>query len=138
MATYLQSSPSLSGGTLPTNAGELIRTEEWGVDNILSDCIIQSEEISESRMTDQTQDQKGAVVSELDYDVRWDLNLTLIGDSAKLPVTGNSSSIAVGDTTFSYGGHKWKVASCTYTGSYNNKKSYNVTAYRYYNWPAQN
>lgn len=138
MATYIESVPSLStGGTLPSTAGTLIRSAEWGIDNVLSNCIIQSEEITETRMTDPTQDQKGAVVSELDYDVRWDLSLTLIGDSEKLPVTGDSTSISVGDTTFSYGGHKWKVASCTYTGQYNNKKTYSVTAYRYWNFPAQ-
>ena len=76
-------------------------------------------------------------MSELDYDKRFDLSLTLIGDSSKLPVTGDSTSIAVGDTTFTYNGSKWKVASCTYTGSYNNKKTYQVTGYRYLNFPAQ-
>lgn len=137
MATYIQSEPSMAGGTLPTNAGTLIRGDEWGIDNVLSDCIIQSENITESRVTDQTQDQKGAVVSELDYDCRWDLTLSLIGDSEKLPVTGDSTSIAVGDTTFNYGGHTWKVASCSYTGGYASKKMYQVTAYRYKNFPAQ-
>lgn len=135
--TFIESVPSMSGTTLPLNAGELIRGAEWGIDNILSNCIIQSEEITESRMTDVTQDQKGAVVSELDYDKRFDLTLTLIGAANKLPVTGDSTSIAVGDTTFSYGNHKWKVASCTYTGSYNNKKTYQVTGYRYTNFPSQ-
>lgn len=42
MATtpMIVSSPSLSGGTLPTNAGELIRGSEWGIDNVLSSAII--------------------------------------------------------------------------------------------------
>ena len=62
--------------------------------------------------------------SELDYDVRWDLSLTLIGDSDKMPITGDGSTFQVGDMTFSYANHKWKLASCTYTGSYNSKKMY--------------
>ena len=136
-ATYIQSIPSMGDATLPTNAGELIRSEEWGIDNILSNCIIQSENITESRVTDITQDQKGAVVSELDYDVRWDMTLTLIGDSNKLPVTGDETTFAVGDTTFTYAGKKWKIDSCAYTGTYNAKKQYTVTAHRTKHFPAQ-
>ena len=136
-ATYIQSTPSMGDATLPTTAGELIRGEEWGIDNVLANCIIQSENITESRVTDITQDQKGAVVSELDYDARWDMTLTLIGDSAKLPVTGDETAFAVGDTTFTYAGKKWKIDSCAYTGTYNGKKQYTVTAHRTKNFPAQ-
>lgn len=125
MATFIESTPSLGNqGTLPANAGELIRGAEWGIDNMISGCIIQSEEITETRSTDDTIDQKGALVSQLDYDVRWDLSLTLIGDSDKMPVTGNGDNFQVGDMTFEYASHKWKLTSCTYTGSYNNKKMY--------------
>lgn len=138
MATFIESQPSLgSGGTRPADAGQLIRTEEWGIDNMITGCIIQSEEITETRSTDDTIDQKGALVSQLDYDVRWDLSLTLIGDSDKMPVTGNGDNFQVGDMTFPYAGHKWKLTSCTYTGSYNNKKMYQVTGFRTWNFPAQ-
>lgn len=54
MATFIESVPSMSGTTHPTNAGELIRGEEWGIDNMISNCIIQSENITESRITDTT------------------------------------------------------------------------------------
>lgn len=54
MSTFIESVPSMSGTTHPTNAGELIRGDEWGIDSIISNCIIQSEEITESRMTDVT------------------------------------------------------------------------------------
>ena len=54
MATFIESVPSMSGTTHPTNAGELIRGAEWGIDNIISNCIIQSENITESRITDTT------------------------------------------------------------------------------------
>ena len=130
MATFINSSPSLSGGTLPTNAGELIRGEEWGIDNTLSGFIIQSEDISEEVITDTTQDQKGAVVSQLDYDKHWTLSLGVIGDT-------NAALPEVGDTTFSYGGNKWKVTNVTYAGSYQDKKKWTIAAERWYNFPAQ-
>ena len=60
MATFINSSPSLSGGTLPTNAGELIRGEEWGIDNILSGFIIQSEDISDIEMIETNEAYGGA------------------------------------------------------------------------------
>ena len=81
-------------------------------------------------ITDTTQDQKGAVVSQLDYDKHWTLSLGVIGDTdAALP--------EVGDTTFTYGGHKWKVTNVTYTGSYQDKKRWNIAAERWYNFPSQ-
>ena len=130
MATFIQSSPSLSGGTLPTNAGELVRGAEWGIDNTLSGFIVQSEDITEEVITDTTQDQKGAVVSQLDYDKHWTLNLGVIGDTeASLP--------EVGDTAFVYNGNTWKVTNVTYTGAYNDKKKWSIAAERWYNWPAQ-
>ena len=135
MAEFIESNPSMGETTLPTNAGTLIRTEEWGIDNVLSNCIIQTENITESRMSDVTQDQKGATISILDYDAQWDLNLTVIGDSAKLPITGDSSTFAVGDTTFTYASKKWKVTSVAYTGTYNGKKQYTLTAFRTKHFP---
>ena len=110
MSTYVET--NYKTGVKPTTAGTLIREPEWGIDNLIADCIIQSEDITEEVITDQTQDQKGAVVSELDYDKRWNLSLTVIGDSSKLPVTGDSTAISVGDTTFTYANKKWKLASC--------------------------
>ena len=137
MAEFIESIPSMGDTTFPTDAGTLISAEEWGIDNVLSNCIIQTENITESRMSDDTLDQKGALVSQLDYDSRWDLNLTFIGDAAKLPVTGDSSGIAVGDMTFEYAGKKWKITSVAYTGTYNGKKQYTLVAFRTKHFPAQ-
>lgn len=137
MDKFIESIPSMGDATFPTDAGTLIRSEEWGIDNVLSNCIIQTENITESRMTDDTLDQKGSLVSQLDYDARWDLNLTFIGDSAKLPVTGDSSGIAVGDMTFEYANKKWKITSVAYTGTYNGKKQYTLVAFRTKHFPAQ-
>ena len=135
MASTIESKPSMGGTTLPTNAGSLIRGEEWGIDNTLQNCIIQSESITEEAITDQTQDQKGAVVSELDYDHHWTLSLTLLCDSASAPITGSGTAFQVGDTTMNYAGHNWKVKTVAYNGSYNAKKSYSITAERYVNFP---
>ena len=63
MATFIQSEPSVNGVTLPANAGTLIRTAQWGIDSALSGYIIQDVQINHSRLTDDTQDQKGALVS---------------------------------------------------------------------------
>lgn len=123
--------------SLPTDAGQLIRSEEWGIQNLLSSCIIQSENITEERMTDTTQDQRGSVCSQLDYDRHWTLTLEVIGDSAVLPVTGDSSTADVGDITFNYAGHNWKLQSCAYAGSYADKKKYTLNAERWMFFPAQ-
>ena len=129
MATHIQSEPSMNGTTHPTNAGELIRGDEWGIDNTLSGFIVQSEDISEEVITDTTQDQKGAVVSQLDYDRHWTLSLGVIGDT-------NATLPEVGDTTFTYDDAKWKVTNVAYAGSYQDKKKWTIAAERWTNFPA--
>ena len=131
MATFIQSEPSMGGTTLPTNAGELIRGAEWGIDNTLSGFIVQSEDIVEEVIKDQTQDQKGAIVSELDYDKHWTLSLTIIGDTS-----AEETLPKAGDMSFSYAGQTWKVNNVTYTGSYNAKKQWKISAERWINFPA--
>lgn len=54
MATFIQSEPSVNGVTVPTTAGQLIRTNQWGIDSTLSGFIIQDVNISEERITDTT------------------------------------------------------------------------------------
>ena len=135
-ATEIKSVPSMGGTTQPANAGSLIRGEEWGIDNTLANCIIQSESITEERITDTTQDQKGAVVSQLDYDEHFTLSLTVLCDSATAPITGSGSAFQPGDTSFSYANRKWKLTSVQYQGSYNDKKKYTITAERWRNFPA--
>ena len=135
MATYIKSEPSTNGTTHPTTAGGLIRTEEWGIDNLLDNCIVQSETITKEAVTDTTQDQKGAVVSQLDYDYHWTLSLEVIGDSASTNTSISEDN--VGDTAFTYAGHKWKCTGLTYTGTYNDKKKWNISGERWVNFPAQ-
>lgn len=126
MATFI---PDSVMSPKPSGAGDLIRASEWGIDNTLSGFIIQSEDITEEVITDTTQDQKGAVVSQLDYDKHWTLSLGVIGDTgASLPV--------VGDIAFEYpSGTKWKVTNVSYTGAYNDKKKWSIQAERWTNFP---
>lgn len=142
MATFINSEPSMNGTTKPTDAGALIRQEEWGIDNTLTNFIVQNEAINEEVITDTTQDQKGAVVSQLDYDKHWTLTCDIIGDTANVStalggaLSGDGTFVA-GDYTFTYGGFKWKIASVNYAGAYNDKKKWSITAERWVNFPAQ-
>ena len=139
MATFNKTDPSNgSTGTLPTTAGTMIKQAQWGIDNSLSGWIIQSESITREAITDTTQDQKGAVVSQLDYDEHFTMTLNMIGGTGG---TGDGTEDAklpeVGDTAFEYAGKKWKVTNVTYNGSYQDKKSYTVTAERWHQFPSQ-
>ena len=135
MATFIESEPSMNGTTSPANAGSLVRGSQWGIDSTLSGFIIQDVQIAEERVTDTTQDQKGAVVSQLDYDQHWTGSMTVIGGDGS--EDGSVGSIVAGDTAFSWAGHKWKVTNVTYQGTYNDKKKYSVSFERWKNFPSQ-
>ena len=135
MATFIQSEPSVNGTTVPTNAGSLIRTSQWGIDAILSGFIIQDVSINEERITDTTQDQKGAVVSQLDYDQHWTGSMNVIGGDGS--EDGSVGSISAGDITFTWAGHKWKVTGVQYQGNYADKKKYTISFERWTNFPPQ-
>lgn len=135
MSTFIQSEPSVNGTTLPSNAGSLIRSSQWGIDSALSGFIIQDVTISEERITDTTQDQKGAVVSQLDYDKHWTMSMTVIGGDGS--EDGSVGTIVAGDTAFTWAGHKWKVTNVTYRGNYQSKKMYDVSAERWACFPSK-
>lgn len=133
MATFIQSEPSVNGTTLPANAGSMIRTDQWGIDSTLTGFIIQDVSIAEEAITDVTQDQKGAVVSELDYDKRWTGTMTVIGGDGS--EDGSVGSLSVGDTTFSWASKTWKIDNITYRGNYQSKKMYDISFHRNVNFP---
>lgn len=133
MATFIQSEPSVNGTTHPTDAGSLIRSSQWGIDAILSGFIIQDVSINEERITDTTQDQKGAVVSQLDYDQHWTMSMNVIGGDGS--ENGSVGSISAGDIDFTWAGHKWKVTGVQYQGNYADKKKYTINAERWTNFP---
>lgn len=86
-------------------------------------------------VTDVTQDQKGAVVQELDYDCRWDGSMTVIGPTGETAegVTG----LSAGMTDFQWAGYKWKVDSVQFVGNYQSKKLYTISFHRTMHFPAQ-
>lgn len=123
-----------TGALVPTTAGTVVSDASWGIDEVLSGFIIQSEDYTEDRSTDQTQDQKGRVVYDLDYDRHY---------TCTLQVIGNGTLPEVGSTTFSWKASpkattkaNWKVQSVNYNGSYNDKKKYTINLERWQNYPA--
>ena len=132
MATFIETN-ELSGGVLPTGAGEIIRKEQYGIDAVLSGYIIQNVSISKSRTSDDTYDQKNSLVSQLDTDERYDLNMTVIGGSDE---DASLDGLVVGDTTFEWNGKRWKITGCQFNGVYNDKKSYTINAFRTTNFPS--
>lgn len=69
---YFIETDELGGEAKPSTAGSIIRKEQYGIDAMLDGYIIQNVSISKSRVTDDTYDQKNALVSQLDVDERWD------------------------------------------------------------------
>lgn len=133
MSTFIQTNSFEA--TTPTNAGTLIRDSQWGIDATLSGYIIQNVSISKTRVYDETYDQKNSLVSELDTDEQWTATMTVIGGDGNEDAT--IPGITVGDTAFEFNGKKWKVRSCTYNGTYNDKKSYSLELFRSTNFPQQ-
>ena len=134
MANFIQTN-DLTGSVKPATAGTLIRDEQFGIDATLSGYIIQNVTISKTRVYDETYDQKNSLVSELDTDEQWTVSMTVIGGDGNEDAT--IPGITVGDTAFEFNGKKWKVRSCTYNGTYNDKKSYSLELFRSTNFPAQ-
>ena len=114
---------------VPEGAGATtIADAQWGIDNTLSGWIIQSENIQSDLVTDTTQDQKGRVIGQLDYDKHYTCQLDMIGNGT-VPIPGA--------VDVEYAGETWKVQSVTYQGSYNDKKKYTVNLERWHNFPVQ-
>lgn len=132
MATFIETN-ELNGTLKPTGAGSIIRDEEYGIDAVLAGYIIQNVSISKSRVTDDTYDQKNALVSQLDLDERWDGQMQVIGGSSE---TADLDGLEVGDTAFTWDNKTWKITGVTYNGSYSDKKSYTITFFRTTNFPA--
>ena len=134
MAAQFIETNELSGGLLPTGAGDIIRKEQYGIDAILSGYIIQNVSISKSRTTDETYDQKNSLVSQLDTDCRWDMQMSIIGGSNE---DCELENLEVGDISFQWNNKRWKILGISYQGSYDSKKQYQITAFRTTNFPKQ-
>ena len=128
---------TLNATILPSNASEMnpVSGAAWGIDCTLSGFIIQSVDFTEDRSTDQTQDQKGRVVHELDYDKHYTCTVQVIG-TGTLPEVGKEDFKFAANETKVDVVKNWKVQSVTYNGSYNDKKKYTINLERWENYPA--
>ena len=100
-------------------AGE--STEQYGVSNTLAGYVIETENTTTSPQRELVHNQQNAVTAEIQYDIRYELKLT---------VRGASEPAA---TTLSYDSQTWIVDSVEKAGSYNGLRRYNITAHRYSN-----
>ena len=60
--------------------------------------------------------------------------VTVIGGNGA--ESGELSGVVPGDTAFAWDGKNWKVRSVQYTGAYNDKKTYQITAIRNHAFPS--
>ena len=125
---------SVGGNPTPGNAGSIIRDAQWGIDAVLSGYIIQSIQTNHQRVYDVTYDQKGAEVSELDYDEQWTMQMEVIGGDGN--EDGDLTGYDVGDINITWNGHNWKCRSVQYRGTYNDKKRYTLELFRCANFPS--
>lgn len=126
---------SVQGTATPSNAGGIIRDAQWGIDAVLSGYIIQNIRTDHQRVYDVTYDQKGAEVSELDYDEQWTMEMEVVGGNGN--EDGDLDGYDVGDISISWNGHLWKCRGVQYNGSYQDKKRYTLQLFRCANFPAQ-
>lgn len=95
--------------------------EQYGVSNTLAGYVVESENITTSPQREQVHNHQNAVTAEIEYDIRYELKLT---------VRGASEPAA---TTLSYASQTWIVDSVEKAGSYNGLRRFNITAHRYTN-----
>ena len=132
MATFIQTDDFTT--TTPDGASSIIRDAQYGIDATLAGYIIQNVTVNTTRVYDQTFSQKNMLVSELDTDEQQELTMTVIGgDGAE---SGALSGVVPGDTAFTWDSKTWKVRSVQYTGAYNDKKTYQITAIRNHAFPS--
>lgn len=137
MATFVETNEArISGNVIPSNAGEIIRKEQYGIDFLFPGFIVQSASITQSVNDDITYDQKNSIVSRLDLDHIYDATVEVIGGSSEDgTLSSTTGEIQVGDIAYNFAGHDWKVTSVQYNGSFQDKKRYSVTLQRSTNYP---
>ena len=138
-STYIETDEAnKTGATIPATAGSIIRKSQYGIDFLFPGFIVQSCTITQSVTSDDTYDQKNALVSQLDLDHVYSAQVEVIGASTEDgTVEADGGTINVGDIAYNFAGHNWKVTGVTYTGSFQDKKRYSVTLARWTNFPAQ-
>lgn len=134
MAQFIQTN-DVENKTPTIGTGAEIRNAQYGIDALLSGYIIQNVSNSKARVYDETYSQKNSLISELDTDEQWTLTMEVIGgdgsEQCELP------GIVVGQTDLEWDDHLWKVRSCVFNGTYNDKKRYSLELFRSTNFPQE-
>lgn len=138
-ATFRETAEArVAGNTIPATAGSVINKEQYGIDFLFPGYIVQSATITQSVNEDITQDQKNSIVSRLDLDHIYDATVEVIGGSTEDgTLSASGGNIEVGDIAYNFAGHNWKVTSITYTGSFQDKKRYQISLQRSTNYPPE-
>lgn len=119
----------------PTDAGTLIREAQYGIDKVLSGYIIQSLDINQEGIYDDTYNQKNQLVSRLQLDTHYTANMEVIGGDGTEDEGLPGLSAGMIDFKFQGEDTKWQVANLEYRGSYNDKKRYSITLERWIQFP---
>ena len=109
-----------------------------GISHTLTDFVVENEDINETPVQEDFDDQNGARADEKVYDTRVDLSLTVYGAKAGADITARLTAIAnSGGKSIAYAGKNWKVDSVREAGTYNGRRRWTITAHRFDNFPAQ-
>ena len=106
-----------------TPSGAASLAVAYGVDNELSGCIIQNEDINENTENLIIADQKGRTCQVIAYDKGYALSITAIGTSTAPTSAG---------ATIHYANEDWIVQSVRRTCTYNDTAKWQIEATR---WP---
>ena len=98
-----------------------------GVTKTYTNGSIEDYTITQSPIAEAVPDQYGAIATEMVYDHKTDLSVTM-------HAAGSTAPTFTGDTV-TFDGKNWQVDSVAETGSYQNVTRWTVTAHRYDNFP---
>ena len=93
--------------------------DRYGIDKSLSGFTVESYNLSTKPAREEVRDEKNKVTAEIRYETRYDLQLTVRGESAP------------GASSITFDGQSWIVDDVTEAGTYNGLLRFNVTAHRY-------
>ena len=106
-----------------------------GVAKTYTNGSIEDYTITRSPISEAVPDQYGAIATEMVYDHKEDLSVTM-------HATGSTAPTMPGDTLSSFdakdgeGAKNWHVDNCAFAGTYQGVTRWTVTAHRYDNFPA--
>ncbi len=104
--------------------------EQYGVTETIAGYTIESASVTTTPQREQVPDQKNAVVKEIRYDTRYELRLTMRGESEPPATTIDYGTTGKGNSVSPV---TWIVDSVEKAGTYNGLRRWNVTAHRYDN-----